>query len=145
LHESVEQAGFAHLAVAEPPFELMREVFGRVQELPQTEANRIVLGEVFAGLDAQAALPSLTKIMVQWRPDLVVREPFEFGSLVAAGAAGIPQLQVAIGMAQLGSGVLGIIEKPLADLSRMARLPAARGQALALDATTLTSVPRSLD
>ena len=41
--------------------------------------------------------------------------------------------------------VMGIIEKPLADLSRMAGLPAARGAELLLDATTLASVPPSLD
>ena len=60
-----------------------------------------MLGEIFAGLDAQAVLP-LTRIMTDWRPDLVVHEPFEFASPVAADAAGIPQLQVAIGMAQHG-------------------------------------------
>jgi UDP:flavonoid glycosyltransferase YjiC (YdhE family) len=145
FHQAVTQAGFTHLPVGEPPLERMRDVFRRVEELPRTERSRVVLGEVFAGLDAQAALPSLTKIMVDWPPDLVVHEPFEFGSLVAAEAVGIPQLQVAIGMAQLGLGVVDIIEKPLADLSRMAGLPAARGQALVLDATTLTSVPPSLD
>jgi UDP:flavonoid glycosyltransferase YjiC (YdhE family) len=145
FHEAVTRAGFTHLSVGEPPLERMRDVFRRVEELPRTERSRVVLGEIFAGLDAQAALPSLTRIMVDWPPDLVVHEPFEFASLVAAEAVGIPQLQVAIGMAQLGLGVVDIIEKPLADLSRMAGLPAARGQALVLDATTLTSVPPSLD
>jgi UDP:flavonoid glycosyltransferase YjiC (YdhE family) len=145
FHQAVTEAGFTHLPVGEPPLERMREVFERVEGLPRAERSRLVLGGVFAGLDAQAALPSLTKIMVDWRPDLMVREPFEFGSLVAAEAAGVPQLQVAIGMARLGLGVLEIIEEPLADLSRMAGLPAARGRELVLEATTLTSVPPSLD
>ena len=60
----------------------------------------MVIADVFGRLDAQAALPALITIMADWRPDLVVREPCEFGSLVAAEHAGIPQAQVAIGMAR---------------------------------------------
>jgi hypothetical protein len=38
----------------------------------------------------------LIKIMADWRPDLVVRETCEFGSLIAAEGAGIPQVEVAV-------------------------------------------------
>ena len=38
FHESVGQAGFAHLPGAEPPLELMREVFSRIEGLSRPMA-----------------------------------------------------------------------------------------------------------
>jgi UDP:flavonoid glycosyltransferase YjiC (YdhE family) len=82
--ESVTGAGFAHLPFGAPPPELIGEVFGRIEKLPFEEANRVVLAEVFGRLDAQAALPALSRIITDWRPDVIVREACEFGSWVAA-------------------------------------------------------------
>ena len=84
-------AGFEYLPFGAPPPNLIGEVFGRIGNLPFEEADRVVLAEVFGRLDAQAALPALGRIMTDWRPDVVVRETCEFGSLVAADRAAIAQ------------------------------------------------------
>ena len=127
------------------PAEVMREVFDRVALLPHNEANRVVAAEVFARLDAQTALPELIDIIASWQPDIVVREPYEFASLVAADSAGIAQVQVAIGMNRFGSGFADVIAEPLAELSTLAGLPADRGATVAVSSPTITSVPASLD
>jgi UDP:flavonoid glycosyltransferase YjiC (YdhE family) len=99
LAEAVAATGLEHAPFADVPPEVMGPVFGRLPDLPREEADRIVMAEVFGRLDAQAALPGLTRIMATWRPDVVVRAFCEFGSLVAALRAGIPQVEVAIGFA----------------------------------------------
>jgi len=143
--EAVTRAGFEHLPFGAPPPELIGEVFGRIQRLPFEQANRAVLAEVFGRLDAQAALPALSGIITDWRPDLVVRETCEFGSLVAADRAGIAQLEVAIGMGRIGPGLVGVLEESLANLSIMAGLAPVRGAELLLQGDSFTSVPASLD
>ena len=143
--DSVRAAGLDHLPFPEPPHDLMGQVFGRLPTLPPAEGDRVVMVEVFGRLDAQAALPAFTTFMADWRPDLVVREPCEFGSLVAAEHAGIPQAQVAIGMARFGGAFVELLEEPLAELSEMAGLPVGRAAERMAEIDSLTSVPASLD
>ncbi|HET9778522.1 MAG TPA: glycosyltransferase [Propionibacteriaceae bacterium] len=143
--ETVTRAGFEHLPFGAPPPELIGEVFGRIGELPYEEANRVVLAEVFGRLDAKAALPALSRMISDWRPDVVVRETCEFGSLVAADRGGIAQLEVAIGMGWIGPELIGVLDESLVDLSIMAGLPPVRGAELLLHGDSFTSVPASLD
>ena len=143
--EAVTGAGFDHLPFAEPSPELIGQAFGRAPQLTFEEMNRLVLAEVFARLAAQAALPAVRTIMIDWRPDLVVREPCEFASLVAAEDAGIPQLQVAIMTGRIGPGILGVVKESLAELSTMAGVLPERAAELLLQGDSLTSVPAALD
>ena len=143
--DSVRAAGLDHLPFPEAPHDLMGQVFGRLPTLTPAEGDRVVIAEIFGRLDAQAALPALTTIMADWRPDLVLREPCEFGALVAAEYAGIPQAQVAIGMARVGGAFVRVLEEPLAELSEMAGLPVGRAAERLAEIGSLTSVPASLD
>ncbi len=143
--EAVTGAGFEHLPFGVPPPELIGEAFGRIGKLPFEEANRVVLAELYGRLDAQAALPALSGIITDWRPDVVVRETCEFGALVAADRADIAQVEVAIGMGRIGSGLAGVLQESLADLSIMAGLPPVRGAELLQQGDGFTSVPASLD
>ena len=111
---AVTGAGFEHAPFADVAPEVMGPIFGRLPELPFEQANATVIGEIFGRLDAQAALPGVMAVIDGWRPDLVVREPMEFASLVAAERAGIAQVQVAIGMA-------GVVRGGLADPVRATR------------------------
>jgi UDP:flavonoid glycosyltransferase YjiC (YdhE family) len=143
--EAVTGAAFTHLPFDEPPRGLVGEVFGRISQPTFEEMNRVMVVEVYGRLDAQAALPALIKIMTDWRPDVVVRETCEFGSLVAAERAGIAQLQVAIMTGRIGSAFVGLLETSLTQLSTMAGLPPERGAELLLHGDSLTSVPAALD
>src|SRR5262245_20406156 len=81
---AVERAGFAHEPFADSPAELVGPVMAALPTMSFDESNRVVVREVFARIDAQAALPGLVATIEAWRPDVVLRETAEFGSLAAA-------------------------------------------------------------
>lgn len=73
-------------------------VWARVPTLSTAAAERLVIGRVFATLDVRAMLPTMRDVVRRWRPDVVVREPAEFASAVAAEEAGVPHVQVGVGL-----------------------------------------------
>jgi len=103
------------------------------------------VGEIFGRLDAQAALPGVSDVIDAWRPDVVVREPCEFASLVAADRAGVPQVQVAIGMSATGDAILPILADPLTELSALAGLPDDRAIRTLTTTLGFSTVPAALD
>ena len=142
---AVGRAGLEHAPFADVPLEVMGPVFGRLPALSFEAANATVIADVFARLDAQAALPGLTELVASWGPDLIVRESCEFGSLAAAERAGIPHVEVAIGIGSFLEAFGPILWAPLAELSVLAGLPADRVAHALARATRLTSVPAVLD
>ncbi len=142
---SVAATGFEHRPFPDVPPEVMGAVFGRLPGLPQHEAEAIVIGEVFGRLDAQAALPALLDLVADRRPDVVLREPAELGSIAAAQACGVPHAAVAIGVSR-GAEVMGPpLRGPSTELDALAGL--AEGTTWEAMATepTLTCVPPRLD
>lgn len=121
---SVGEAGYEHWPVDPPRDEELGAVFARLPSLPFDEANAVVIREVFATLDATAALPRLREACEQWRPDLVVRDPAEFASAVAADEAGIPHVRVAAGLASFEELGLRLAAPAVDALRRSAGLPA---------------------
>jgi UDP:flavonoid glycosyltransferase YjiC (YdhE family) len=108
LAGAVDAAGFEFWQFDPPPEDELGAVWGRVPELPPVEANEVVVGEVFGRLNTTAALPRLRQACEEWRPDVVVRDPNEYGSALAAELYSIPHARVAIGLAsteELGMGI----------------------------------------
>lgn len=142
---AVAATGLHHAPFADVPPEVLGPIFGRLPQLSREEAEQIVIGDIFGRLDAQAALPAVTEIVAGWRPDVVVRELCEFASLVAAQKAGVPQVEVAIGLASGRAGVLPVVAQPLAELDAIAGLPEGTAcQALA-SGPVLSCVPVEVD
>jgi UDP:flavonoid glycosyltransferase YjiC (YdhE family) len=137
--EAVAGEGFTHLPSTSRR-ELVGEVFTRLE--PTFEGMNRVLSDL-GRLDAQAA--SIDQDHTDWRPDVVVRETLELGSLVAAERAGVAQLQVAIMTGRIGPAFVHLLEASLAELSTMAGLPPDRGAELLLHGDSLTSVPAALN
>jgi UDP:flavonoid glycosyltransferase YjiC (YdhE family) len=142
---AVAKAGLAHLPFPDVPADQMGAVFGRLPSLPREEADRIVVTEVFGRLDAQAALPALLTIVGEWRPDVVIRDPAEFGALVAAARFDLPQVQVAIDMGGFGPTVAAWLDEPVRILEQMAGISDLRGSQRISTTPTLSSVPQVLD
>lgn len=142
---AVGRAGLEHAPFADVPPEVMGPILGQLPELSFEAANATVMADVFARLDAQAALPDLKQLVDSWGPDLIVRESCEFGSLVAAEWAGIPHVEVAMSMGSILETCGPILAAPLAELSELAGLPADRVAHALAGATRLTSVPAVLD
>lgn len=99
--EMVRRAGHAFRALGAPPDEHRGAVFARTAGASGEEANRIVIGELFAGLDGRAALPGVVSAVEAWRPDAIVHESCEFAAALAGELTGVPTVRVAIGMAAL--------------------------------------------
>ena len=137
----VARAGLAHEPFADVPAPLMEAVFRELPGLPETEANRRVFRDVFGRLDAQHALPGLQRVLARWRPDVVVRDPVELGSLAAAEAAGVPHAHVSISVERLLRWALPMLAEPLAELDVLVGLHDGTLRAALATETACTSVP----
>ncbi|MGH3843924.1 MAG: hypothetical protein ACRDS0_21120 [Pseudonocardiaceae bacterium] len=87
----------------------------------------------------------MTATIASWQPDVVVREPCEFASLVAAERAGVPQVQVAIGLGSLDAWALPILEAPLNELRVEAGLTRDPQLRRLRNLAGFTSVPAAFD
>ncbi|HEY9294577.1 MAG TPA: glycosyltransferase [Microlunatus sp.] len=142
---AVQRTGMTHLPFADAPPELVAPVFARLPTLPFAEADAMVISEIFGRIDAQAAFPAIRAAIDEWRPDVVVREPAELGSLAAAERAGVPHVQVAIGMTEVSRTLAGRLGEPLTELAQLAGLPDdSLADALA-EEPLLSLVPEVLD
>lgn len=113
---AVGRAGFEHRPFADADPEALGKVFARLPGLPEDEASAIVASEVFAGIDAQAARPGIAAIVDAWHPDLIVRDPTEFGSFAVAQERSVPCARVAIGLSWFEERFTGDLDAPLAEL-----------------------------
>ena len=102
----VERAGLPFWPFDDPPEASVWEVFEPTAALAPDEANAVVIGDIFGRLYAEAALPGLLAMAEAWRPDAIVRESYEFASVVAAERLGIPLVRVATGLASTEEWVL---------------------------------------
>ncbi|HEY2222859.1 glycosyltransferase [Actinomycetospora sp.] len=73
-------------------------VWAQVPHLSYAEAERLVIGQIFATLNVRAMLPAMRGTVRDWQPEVIVREPGEFASAVVADEEGIPHVQVGIGL-----------------------------------------------
>ena len=142
---TVTAAGFVHVPFADAPPHLIGPVMARLPLLSFADADTTVIREVFARIDAQASLPALVAAIDDWRPDLLLREPAEFGSLAAAERAGVAHLQVAAGMVEMSRLLAELTVEPLAELAGMAGLPDGAVSEAAASELVLSSVPELLD
>ena len=142
---SVTGAGLPHLPFPDVAADRLGAVFGRLPSLPREEANRMVVGEIFGRLDAQAALPTLLDLIRDWAPDVVVRDPAEFGALVAAARSGLPQVQVAIDMGGFLPAMADTLDVPIRELEELAGMGEVLGAQRILATPTFSSVPAELD
>ena len=141
---TVAAAGLDHAPFADVPPDVMGAVFSRLPDMTPEEANATVMSEVFGRLDAQAALPGVTATIDSWRPDIVLREPCEFGSWAAAEKAGVPHVLLSIGVSAIGEMILPMLIEPLAELRTMAGLPEPNFDAIR-DQPTFTCIPPTFD
>lgn len=135
----VERAGFVHRPFADAPPEELEAVFPSLSGISNDEGNVIVVRDVFGRIDARAALPGMGAVVREWRPDLILRETSELSSYIVATNAGIPHVQVAVGLAFFDQLALSLLEEPLGELGADPGLEGLRS------ALRLTLVPVSLD
>jgi UDP:flavonoid glycosyltransferase YjiC (YdhE family) len=108
LADTVRRAGYPFRVGAAPPEDELGRVWARVPTLSYEDAERLVVGEMFATLNVRAMLPVMRAAVLEWRPDVIVREHAEFASVVVAEEAGVPHLQVGISLVAMHIKVLSI-------------------------------------
>ena len=97
---AVERAGVAGAPFTDAPPERWRPILQRVAALPVGVADALVLRDGFADVAARSALPDLLALADAWRPDVIVRESFEFAGGLVAEARGIPLARLGLGLEQ---------------------------------------------
>ncbi len=135
----VAQTGLEYVPLADPSEAELASVFAALPALSLEESNATVMREVFAGLDARAALPDMAAVVRDWRPDLILRETAEFSSFVVAEAQGIPHVQVAMGLTAIEEFAYPFIEDALRTLGSRSGTAGLRA------APTLSLVPEYLE
>jgi UDP:flavonoid glycosyltransferase YjiC (YdhE family) len=116
LAETVERAGYRFWEGAEPPEDELGPLWGRVPTVSRDEANAIVVGGIFAGVNVHAMLPSLEAACDEWRPDLLIREEAEFASAIAAERHGVRHARLGISLRALEELALEVAGAALDDL-----------------------------
>jgi len=96
LAERVAATGAEFLPFDHPGDDGLRPLWARMRGASVDEMKRIFLCEIFAGVCASVALPGLLRTAERWRPDVLLRESFEFAAVIAGEKTGIPQMRVAI-------------------------------------------------
>jgi UDP:flavonoid glycosyltransferase YjiC (YdhE family) len=108
LAPTVERAGYPFWEGAEPPEDELGATWGRVPTVSPEEANEIVIGEIFGGLNVRAMLPSLEAACEEWQPDALIREEAEFASAIAAERHGVQHARVGVSLSGLEGTALEI-------------------------------------
>ncbi len=93
----------------ESPRAFVDDVWDRVRAGPPDAVEGLIDRDLFADRATAAMLPAARAGRDSFRPDLVVREPCEYVSAVAAHEAGIPQAQVGISLAAIEREVLDMV------------------------------------
>ena len=73
--DQVDRAGLACAPFDDAPGDKMAAVFSRLPGMSYDDGNRVVIGDVFATLDTDAALPRLSATVARWRPCLLYTSP----------------------------------------------------------------------
>jgi len=93
LAETVRAAGFDHRIGADPPVAELDAIWARWAAAPPDEAAVLANREIFGRLCTAAMWPSVDAACRRWRPDLVLHDPCEFASVIAADRYGIRSAQ----------------------------------------------------
>ena len=105
---TLKARGYEFRAGAAPPDELLGPLWGRMPSLPPAQGDLVVVGQIFAGLNVDAMLPTLERTIEEWKPDLVLREAAEFASAIAADRHGLRHVRVSAGVALFEEASLAV-------------------------------------
>jgi UDP:flavonoid glycosyltransferase YjiC (YdhE family) len=140
----VRGVGLPFWGFDDPPAE-REAVYSSLDGLTDDQKNAIVLGELFARLDARAALPGVLDACAQWRPHLVLRETCEFAGYLAAERRDIPHARVGIGLGSSEDFISDIVTGVLGELRAELGLSADPGGERRHAAPFLTLTPRAME
>ena len=113
LAETTARFGLPTRVGGSPTREEVAPIWAQVAKMTHDEAGPVVVGELFCRLNSGALLPVVRAACDEWAPDLVLRDPTEFASAVAAEERGIRHVRIAHGLAAGEAGALRVSAAPL--------------------------------
>ena len=140
----LRDAALPHAVFGHPGDERLGEIWATFAQMSPEEILDAVMGKIFAGLNARAALPGLRETIRTWKPDIIVRESCEFAAVIAAAEEGIPIARVATSNrhAEVAGQARAVVSVDI--LRRDAGLSADHGAAMRAE-PSFTSFPPSID
>jgi len=96
LADKVAATGAAFFAFGHPGDAGLGPLWARIGSLPEEERVAVVIGELFAGACAGAALPGLLETVQRFQPSIIVRESQEYAAVIVGDKLRIPHVRVAI-------------------------------------------------
>lgn len=114
LRRSVGELPFIAGMDADPG--AMGPFWASLHAMSHEDAEAAVIRELFIRHNSGALLDDARAAVRDFRPDVVLREPLEGGSAIAAKEAGVPQLRVAFGLAVGEERRLPHMREPLEEL-----------------------------
>lgn len=141
----VERTGLDFSPVPDPPAEEWVPLMAQFPRLGIVQANEQMVGEFFAGIDTRAALPALRAVVERWKPDLVVRESWEYASTIVAEERAIPLVRVGLSLAAIEDRSTRLAAFRVDEQRVAAGLPADPAGERLRDTPYLTMVPEPLD
>ena len=142
---AVERLGLRAAGFADAPAAEAERRLAELARLPPLEGHEVVVAKGFAGGHARAALPGMLDLVDGWRPDVIVRESYEFAGAVAGERAGVPVARVGLGVAAAEEEIVALGAAPVDDLRALAGLPADPGASALRSEPLFTTVPRAFD
>ncbi|HEY6757846.1 MAG TPA: glycosyltransferase [Baekduia sp.] len=143
--DNVARTGLPHAPVDDADQLELQARLPEFVKLPVDEANQGVISEFFARIDTTAALPGLCAIVEDFRPDLILRESWEYASTLVADLYDIPVMRVALCLAALDAAT-NELAAPALDVFRAQLGLPPDPTAARLNATPLlTMLPGTLD
>jgi UDP:flavonoid glycosyltransferase YjiC (YdhE family) len=122
----------------------LAQFWARLRLVPAEQQAAVVVTEIFAGANAQAAFPGALDTIRAWRPQLIVRDSVEFGVLVAAEVAGVPHVRVAVHQRAMEEQICSLAAAPIDSLRQAVGLTADQGATLQSE-RIFTSFPESFE
>lgn len=110
LRPLAAEAGLELTPIGQPTEEVIAPIRAQLPVLPQAEAARLGNVELFGRLATEAALPTIEQVVGAARPDLVLRDPCEHASVVAATRRSVAFATVAISLAEAEWGAVTMVE-----------------------------------
>ena len=142
---NIERAGLPFAPVDEPSRDEWMPLMEQFAALDIDTADGVMISEFFAGLDLRAELPGLREIVESRRPDVIVRESWEFGSTLVAELYGIPVVRVRLGLAEMEQLTIKLAAPEVDKARAQLDLPRDPGGERLAAAPILTTIPQELE
>lgn len=99
-------------------------------KVPHEAMLRAGTPDMFIRFGARRALPAVNEIVKRWRPELILRESYEFTGHIVAQAHGIPHIRVNVSNCQVEAKIIDFVAEAVDQLRSEAGLTPDGGAAL---------------